>query len=323
MHVWLPACAAGLLGGVWLGWQLGRRETSPTTRPSTLFLHLCPLLQVQKQAATPYVVLSGTIKPGQSRDAASGARHRAPPVLACWLRLAPPAPCPACLPAQFACICIFLPSSRLPLVTPWPPPLPNPPLCAGYATVDRAESLTAPTPILGKLGGGTTPLVGNAKVGGCRAGRRRGGPGAGGCTPIGALASAGGGARHHNLDPACCFLHVNFLSLSHLHTHPSPAPRWRPCWASNAAAPSLWRRPRQKHRGASSGAARGRGRLRASGSSPACPSSAMCSMLVLLLASPFQQIGALKHGGQCFAARSSVHTHWSRVRCRQVPRPQL
>ena len=27
---------------------------------------------VQKQAATPYMVLSGTIKPGQSRDALSG-----------------------------------------------------------------------------------------------------------------------------------------------------------------------------------------------------------------------------------------------------------
>lgn len=31
-----------------------------------------PSLQVQKQAAAPYVVLSGTIKPGQSRDAKSG-----------------------------------------------------------------------------------------------------------------------------------------------------------------------------------------------------------------------------------------------------------
>ncbi|PRW60335.1 SART-1 family DOT2 [Chlorella sorokiniana] len=61
--------------------------------------------EVQKQAAAPYVVLSGTIKPGQSRDAKSG-----------------------------------------------------------YATVDKAEALTAPTPVLGKLGGGQTPLVGNAKV---------------------------------------------------------------------------------------------------------------------------------------------------------------
>lgn len=33
---------------------------------------LAHMKQVQKQAATPYVVLSGTIKPGQSRDATSG-----------------------------------------------------------------------------------------------------------------------------------------------------------------------------------------------------------------------------------------------------------
>jgi hypothetical protein len=64
------------------------------------------LPQIQKQAATPYVVLSGTIKPGQSRDAASG-----------------------------------------------------------FATVDRMEEGPgAPTPVLGRLGGGQTPLVGNAKV---------------------------------------------------------------------------------------------------------------------------------------------------------------
>jgi len=42
-----------------------------------------------------------------------------------------------------------------------PPPLLHP---AGYATVDRAEQLTAPTPTLGKLSGGQTPLLGNAKV---------------------------------------------------------------------------------------------------------------------------------------------------------------
>ncbi|KAL4429830.1 hypothetical protein ABPG77_010947 [Micractinium sp. CCAP 211/92] len=65
---------------------------------------LAQMKQVQKQAATPYVVLSGTIKPGQSRDAVSG-----------------------------------------------------------YATVDRAEQLTAPTPVLGRLPG-NEPLTGNAKV---------------------------------------------------------------------------------------------------------------------------------------------------------------
>ncbi|KAL4437375.1 hypothetical protein ABPG75_004514 [Micractinium tetrahymenae] len=65
---------------------------------------LTQMKQVQKQAATPYVVLSGTIKPGQSRDAASG-----------------------------------------------------------YATVDRAEQLAAPTPVLGRLPG-NEPLTGNAKV---------------------------------------------------------------------------------------------------------------------------------------------------------------
>ncbi|KAI3429836.1 hypothetical protein D9Q98_010149 [Chlorella vulgaris] len=66
---------------------------------------LAHMKQVQKQAATPYVVLSGTIKPGQSRDATSG-----------------------------------------------------------YATVDRAEQLTAAPPVLSKLPGGNTPLLGNAKV---------------------------------------------------------------------------------------------------------------------------------------------------------------
>lgn len=124
--------------------------------------------QVQKQAATPYVVLSGTIKPGQSRDAASGARvgahtlpMKAPAVaLAAALRRAAPRPalpCPAALrPPAFSL------SMRMRLA-------PSP--AAGYATVDRAEALTAPTPVLGKLGGGTTPLVGNAKVGaGCRGG---------------------------------------------------------------------------------------------------------------------------------------------------------
>jgi U4/U6.U5 tri-snRNP-associated protein 1 len=30
------------------------------------------LLQVQQQVSTPYVVLSGTVRPGQSRDARSG-----------------------------------------------------------------------------------------------------------------------------------------------------------------------------------------------------------------------------------------------------------
>ncbi|KAL4855087.1 SART-1 family protein DOT2 [Chlorella vulgaris] len=65
---------------------------------------LAHMKQVQKQAATPYVVLSGTIKPGQSRDATSG-----------------------------------------------------------YATVDRAEQLTAAPPVLSKLPGGNTPLLGNAK----------------------------------------------------------------------------------------------------------------------------------------------------------------
>lgn len=37
---------------------------------------------------------------------------------------------------------------------------------AGYATVDRAEQLTAPTPLLGRLPG-NEPLTGNAKVGFC------------------------------------------------------------------------------------------------------------------------------------------------------------
>ena len=46
------------------------------------------------------------------------------------------------------------------LLLPTAPALPS-----GYATVDKAEALTAPTPVLGKLGGGQTPLVGNAKVG--------------------------------------------------------------------------------------------------------------------------------------------------------------
>lgn len=58
-----------------------------------------------------------------------------------------------------------------PRVPPGHRAVPSPCPSAGYATVDKAEALTAPTPVLGKLGGGQTPLMGNAKVGaGCWAG---------------------------------------------------------------------------------------------------------------------------------------------------------
>ncbi|GAB4814564.1 hypothetical protein N2152v2_001610 [Parachlorella kessleri] len=84
--------------------------------------------QVQKQAATPYVVLSGTVKPGQSRDATSG-----------------------------------------------------------YATVERMEeagvATVAPTPVLSMLGGGQTPLVGNAKVEAMLGLKRKGGSGSASMPP--------------------------------------------------------------------------------------------------------------------------------------------
>jgi hypothetical protein len=53
---------------------------------------LLPLVQAQKQAATPYVVLSGTVKPGQSRDAVSGGLPCTFQLLASLLWLAPLVP---------------------------------------------------------------------------------------------------------------------------------------------------------------------------------------------------------------------------------------
>lgn len=73
-------------------------------------------------------------------------------------------------------------------------PLPPFACCAGYATVDRAEQLVAPTPVLGKLPG-QEPLVGNAKVR-LEGVARKGGGGEGG-----AACSPGPGAR---VCAACC-----------------------------------------------------------------------------------------------------------------------
>ncbi len=176
------------------------QHTTPASiHNAALFCHL--YLQVQKQAAAPYVVLSGTIKPGQSRDAKSGGWWVL--LAGClWAQSCVAVASTACLRAVasvarfYSCCKCCVPSSasrqqlrrialrhqtvlvnRRPAVplhsescaacafsltrpSPTAPALP-----AGYATVDKAEALTAPTPVLGKLGGGQTPLVGIAKVG--------------------------------------------------------------------------------------------------------------------------------------------------------------
>lgn len=92
--------------------------------------------------------------------------------------------------------CTAAPLSLFPTVLPWPPL--GPCTSAGYATVDKAEALTAPTPVLGKLGGGQTPLMGNAKVGagwgsGCWLGKAGAGWGVG-CLPrqLGSFPPSGG-----------------------------------------------------------------------------------------------------------------------------------
>lgn len=135
------------------------------------------------------MVLSGTIKPGQSRDAKSGGcwvlvkglpcGSRAAAACAAWVQV-PPFRQDAECTEQHQWLATFVRSistQYAPLVcgqyplcwalTPCPstPPARLPPCpSAGYATVDKAEALTAPTPVLGKLGGGQTPLMGNAKV---------------------------------------------------------------------------------------------------------------------------------------------------------------
>lgn len=110
---------------------------------------------VQRESAAPYVVLSGTIKPGQSRDAASGACSPARLAVAAGrLLVREGMHAPNLIPPLQA---------SSPLISPSPQTTSSCP--AGYATVDRAEALTAPTPVLGSLlGGGTTPLTGTAKV---------------------------------------------------------------------------------------------------------------------------------------------------------------
>ena len=67
-----------------------------------------PPAQVQKQAATPYVVLSGTIKPGQSRDAGKRAHpHALPPSLSPRYLSLPP-----------LCLALDLPHISLSLAAP-------------------------------------------------------------------------------------------------------------------------------------------------------------------------------------------------------------
>ena len=52
--------------------EIAKKKLASDVGATSSTASLAHMKEVQKQAATPYVVLSGTVKPGQSRDAVSG-----------------------------------------------------------------------------------------------------------------------------------------------------------------------------------------------------------------------------------------------------------